>query len=421
MKNKKYEDARVVKKDSSDILAELFGDCYAKSPLLKNFKNYKENLQCIKDVTDRLLDCMKGYRISYRPEITDWKGKFSEKKLSDFVEKLLTIWADKQREGTYQNPATGESLAEPYIRKRKELYSCFLYLIMRCSLEKGAYTLVKGTELEERTNFAFLLEQAKMLMNAWCVMAYPEGKKNELFYGYDDIFGLHLYAPVMGLYKGYDVGFDRISRLLPMERPAFLTDEGNLKQNALKAIYCGRVPESLTEQKKTDEENAFEEELKNEDGYDVTEDEKGFDNESDYMAEDIEENDEYFEYDYEFDDGLADFTSISGWSTEEEYDYKASRVQEQLDREILVNDFECQVEYIKKCERFVKLFRQAEAEVLHDFCEDLEEIVTLYLIERGISPMMDTDKVMNVYGIIYDNALQQAESYERRKIWKTIR
>lgn len=90
MKNKKYEDARLVKKDSSDILAELFGDCYVKSPLLKNFKNYEENLKCIQDVTDRLLDCMKGYGISYKPEITDRKGKFSEKKLSDFVEKLWT-------------------------------------------------------------------------------------------------------------------------------------------------------------------------------------------------------------------------------------------------------------------------------------------------------------------------------------------
>lgn len=417
MKNRKYEDARLMKKDSSDILAELLGNGYAKSPLLKNFENYKENLQCIKDVTDRLLDCMKGYGISYKPEITDWKGKFSEEKLSDFVEKLLTIWADKQREGTYQNPATGESLAESYIQKRKELYSCFLYLIMRCSLEKGAYTLVKGTELEERTNFAFLLEQAKMLMNAWCVMAYPEGKKNELFYGYDDMFGLHLYAPVMGLYKGYDVGFDRIISPQPMERPAFLTDEGNLKRNALKAIYCGRVPEQLTEQKKADEENAFEEELKDEDGYYVAEDENGFDNEGDYMVEDIEENEEYFEFDEE----LADFTSISGWSTEEEYDYKASRVQEQLDREFFVDNFACSVEYIKKCERFVKLFRQAEAEVLHGFCEDLEEIVTLYLIEKGLSPMKDADKVMNVYGIIYDNVLPQAGSYERRKIWKAMR
>ncbi len=420
MKNRKYEDARLVKKDLSDILAELFENSYVKSPLLKNFENYEENLKCIQDVTDRLLDCMKGYGISYKPEITDRKGKFSEKKLSDFVEKLLDIWADKQREGAYQDPATGESLAEPYIRKHKELYSCFLYLIMRCSLEKGAYALVKGTELEERTDFAFLLEQAKMLMNAWCVMAYPEGKKNELYYGYDDIFGLHLYAPIMGLYEGYDVGFDR-RHLLPIERLAFLTDEGNLKQSTLKAIYHGRVLEQPTELETADKKDAFKGELKDEDGYDVTGNENGFDNESDCMAEGIEEDDECFDYDYGFDDGLADFTSISGWSTEEEYDYKASKIQEQLDREYFVNHFECPNEYAGKCERFVKLFQQAEADVLHDFCKDLEEIVTLYLVSQGIAPLMNKDKTLDVYGNIYDNALQRAKDYERRNKWKAMR
>ena len=221
--------------DSETNIIKNF-ETYEKSLLWKKAENYQKNLLCIQDIADRLLGYMKGHQTSFRPKITDENGKFSQEKLSGFVEGLLSRWAAKQREGTFTDPSTEESIAEPYIRVRQELYVSYLYVVMRCCLCKGDYALVTGREMEVRTDFAFLLEQAKRLWQNWCVMEIPEGgKRNELFWGYDDQFGLHLYRVLSCPEAGYNNGLDLVGRL-PVDRPAFLTDEGNVKLNRFKSI-----------------------------------------------------------------------------------------------------------------------------------------------------------------------------------------
>ncbi len=82
---------------------------------------------------------MKGHGVSFRSEITDENGAFSQEKLCSLVGEILSLWAEKQREGTFTDPKTGESLSEPWIQDRRELYGSYLYLVMRCSLNKGDY------------------------------------------------------------------------------------------------------------------------------------------------------------------------------------------------------------------------------------------------------------------------------------------
>ena len=250
--------------DSETNLVKKF-EKYEKSLLWKKSENYQKNLLCIQDIADRLLGYMKGHQASFKPEITDENGKFSQEKLSGFVEELLSRWAAKQREGTFTDPSTGESIVEPYIRVRQELYGSYLYVVMRCCLCKGDYALVTGREMEVRTDFAFLLEQAKRLWRSWCVMEKPdEGKKNELFWGYDDQFGLHLYRVLSCPKAGYNNGLDLVGRL-PVDCPTFLTDEGNVKRNQFKSIYLGRRPWSLA---KKAEEDIAGDSLEGEDSYD---------------------------------------------------------------------------------------------------------------------------------------------------------
>ena len=80
-------------------------------------EDYRKNLVCMEEVTDRLLGHMKGHGFSFRQEITDSKGDFSQEKLCGLVEELVERWAETLRESTDTNPGTGESLAEPYIRE----------------------------------------------------------------------------------------------------------------------------------------------------------------------------------------------------------------------------------------------------------------------------------------------------------------
>ncbi|MCI8310602.1 MAG: hypothetical protein HFI12_00005, partial [Lachnospiraceae bacterium] len=116
--------------DSETNLVKKF-EKYEKSLLWKKSENYQKNLRCIQDIADSLLGYMKGHQASFKPEITDENGKFSQEKLSGFVEELLSRWAAKQREGTFTDPSTGESIVEPYIRVRQELYGSYLYVVMR--------------------------------------------------------------------------------------------------------------------------------------------------------------------------------------------------------------------------------------------------------------------------------------------------
>ena len=195
-------------------------------------EDYRKNLACMEEVTDRLLGHMKGHGFSFRQEITDSKGDFSQEKLCGLVEELVERWVETLRESTDKNPDTGESLAEPYIRERRELYGLYLYLVMRCSLCQGAYAKAYpyGSVEKERTDFAFLLEQARRLTRRWCVMAEPDGgKRNELYEGYDEHFGFHLYKTLVDPQRITDD-----SALSPwwkrQNNLKRLTNEGNMKR-----------------------------------------------------------------------------------------------------------------------------------------------------------------------------------------------
>lgn len=411
---------------------------YEKSLLWKKFEDYQKNLLCIQDVEERLLSRMKGHGISFKPEITDSKGKFSQEKLSGFVEGLLSRWAAKQREGTFTDPSTGESMAEPYIRARQELYGCYLYLVMRCSLSQSDYDYAVGGGMKVRTDFAFLLEQARRIARGWCVMEDADGsKRNELFWGYDDQFGLHLYRILSCPAAGYDNGFDWPGRM-PVDHPAFLTDEGNVKRNMLKRIYVGRRPGSLGEKAAkamqpdsediaggsrgdgggyNDEDScvdgngfAIEDGNAVEDGYDILD---GIDVEDSY--DDADDYDDYMDDVFGQDDDWRD----EAWY-EAEYEARRQEAEKSLYLENLSQYFEHPAEYVEKCRRFVELFRQAGQDVLRGFCEDLEEIVALYLAERDIPPVMDSDKAMNVYSGIYDGPCRKAERYARGIQWKNL-
>ena len=413
--------------DSETNIIKKF-ETYEKSLLWKKSENYQKNLLCIQDIADRLLGYMKGHQASFKPEITDENGKFSQEKLSGFVEELLSRWAAKQREGTFTDPSTGESIVEPYIRVRQELYGSYLYVVMRCCLCKGDYALVTGREMEVRTDFAFLLEQAKRLWRSWCVMEKPdEGKKNELFWGYDDQFGLHLYRVLSWPGAGYNNGLDLVGRL-PVDCPTFLTDEGNVKRNQFKSIYLGRRPWSLAkkaEEGAQPEEGIAGDSREGEDGHDTedgydTEDsygeEEGYDTEDSYDEEDgYDIEDIYYEED-DYGDGM-DFPEYrdDAW-----YEAEERQAQRQVDMEYLAMSFESSGEYVRHCRRFVELFQQAGQDVLRGFCEDLEEIVALYLTERDIPPVMDTDKALDVYSGIYDGPYRQAERYSRGIRWKNL-
>lgn len=385
---------------------------YEKSLLWRKFENYQKNLRCLEDVAGRLLSHMKGQGVSFKPEITDEKGKFSQEKLLAFVDELLSRWAVKQREGTFTDSSTGESLAEPYIRARQELYGCYLYLVMRCSLNKKDYALMTSSEMKVRTDFAFLLEQAKGISQSWCVMEETDGsKKNELFWGYDGEFGLHLYRVLSCPAAGIDNGFDLPGKL-PVDYPEFLTDEGNVKRNQLKSIYVGCRPASLDKKaEETEEEVQPDEEDMAGNG---VADEDGGDSEDSYDANGYDDEEDY-------DDIWGQWENYDDVYYEDEYDEaEERRVQKMVDIEYLVNYFEYPEEYVRKCKRFVELFRQAGHDVLRGFCEDLEEIVALYLAERDIPPVMDTDKALNVYSGIYDGPCRQAERYTRGMQWKNL-
>ena len=75
-------------------------------------EDYRKNLACMEEVTDRLLGHMKGHGFSFRQEITDSKGDFSQEKLCGLVEELVERWVETLRESTDKDPSTGESLAE---------------------------------------------------------------------------------------------------------------------------------------------------------------------------------------------------------------------------------------------------------------------------------------------------------------------
>lgn len=425
-------------------------------------EDYRKNLACMQEVTDRLLGHMKGHGYSFRQEITDGRGSFSQEKLCSLVKELVGHWAETLRENTDRDPDTGESLAEPYIRERRELYGLYLYLVMRCSLCEGAYAKAYpyGPVSRERTDFAFLLEQARHLSRSWCVMAEPDGsKKNELYEGFDVHFGFHFYKTLAD-----PQGTTADSTLspqwnLPRDHLAFLTNEGSMKRLYIKhsasSFRGGKAAETaLTAEADLDKEVGLNEEAaagrgivcaegaapvkaavraedaaqagdsRSEDemadtegcsgtdsasGCDSHEDSDDYEDDYDYDAyEDYDDDDPYPFPDFE---SKAEFEAarMDQWAEEyERADYLAA----------LARTFACQDAYFEACGRFAALFGKARPEVLRGFYQELEDIVNLYLAERNLSPLTDTDKTLDVYSSVYDGPCRQADSYERRLQWE---
>lgn len=422
-------------------------------------EDYRKNLACMEEVTDRLLGHMKGHGFSFRQEITDSKGDFSQEKLCGLVEELVERWVETLRESTDKDPSTGESLAEPYIRERRELYGLYLYLVMRCSLCEGAYAKAYpyGSVEKERTDFAFLLEQARRLTRRWCVMAEPDGgKRNELYEGYDEHFGFHLYKTLVDPQRITDD-----SALSPwwkrQNNLKRLTNEGNMKRIYIrhhsrafqgskgKEIAPGKetapdeetapdnaaAPANATvraeetaqlkacrdeaETDSTDSNSSYEDGSDGGDGYEDDDAYEDFDDYDDYDA--------YGDYDAYEDDNdpypFPDFetkaefeaAATEQWAQEyERADYLAS----------LALSFACKAEYLEACRRFTASFEKARPDVLRDFYQELERIVGLYLAERNLSPLADTDKTLDVYSRVSDGPCRQAGNYERRLQWENL-
>lgn len=419
-------------------------------------EDYRKNLACMEEVTDRLLGHMKGHGFSFRQEITDSKGDFSQEKLCGLVEELVERWVETLRESTDKDPSTGESLAEPYIRERRELYGLYLYLVMRCSLCEGAYAKAYpyGSVEKERTDFAFLLEQARRLTRRWCVMAEPDGgKRNELYEGYDEHFGFHLYKTLVDPQRITDD-----SALSPwwkrQNNLKRLTNEGNMKRIYIrhhsrafqgskgKEIAPGKetapdeetapdnaaAPANATvraeetaqlkachDEAETDSNSSYEDGCDGDDGYEDDDAYEDFDDYDDYDA--------YGDYDAYEDDNdpypFPDFetkaefeaAATEQWAQEyERADYLAS----------LALSFACKAEYLEACRRFTASFEKARPDVLRDFYQELERIVGLYLAERNLSPLADTDKTLDVYSRVSDGPCRQAGNYERRLQWENL-
>ena len=422
-------------------------------------EDYRKNLACMEEVTDRLLGHMKGHGFSFRQEITDSKGDFSQEKLCGLVEELVERWVETLRESTDKDPSTGESLAEPYIRERRELYGLYLYLVMRCSLCEGAYAKAYpyGSVEKERTDFAFLLEQARRLTRRWCVMAEPDGgKRNELYEGYDEHFGFHLYKTLVDPQRITDDSALSTwwKRQNNLKR---LTNEGNMKRIYIrhhsgafqrsrgKEIAPGKetatgketAPDKAAAQARatvraeetaqlkacrdeaetdsTDSNSSYEDGCDGGDGYEDDDAYEDFDDYDDYDA--------YGDYDaYEDDNApypFPDFetkaeseaATTEQWAKEyERADYLAS----------LALSFACKAEYLEACRRFTASFEKARPDVLRDFYQELERIVGLYLAERNLSPLADTDKTLDVYSRVSDGPCRQAGNYERRLQWENL-
>lgn len=419
-------------------------------------EDYRKNLACMEEVTDRLLGHMKGHGFSFRQEITDSKGDFSQEKLCGLVEELVERWVETLRESTDKDPSTGESLAEPYIRERRELYGLYLYLVMRCSLCEGAYAKAYpyGSVEKERTDFAFLLEQARRLTRRWCVMAEPDGgKRNELYEGYDEHFGFHLYKTLVDPQRITDD-----SALSPwwkrQNNLKRLTNEGNMKRIYIrhhsrafqgsrgKEIAPGKetapdeetapdkaaAPANATvraeetaqlkacrdeaETDSTDSNSSYEDGSDGGDGYEDDDAYEDFDDYDDYDAYDAyeDDNDPYPFPDFET---KAEFEAAATEQWAQEYeraDYLAS----------LALSFACKAEYLEACRRFTASFEKARPDVLRDFYQELERIVGLYLAERNLSPLADTDKTLDVYSRVSDGPCRQAGNYERRLQWENL-
>ena len=388
----------------------------------EKYENYQKNLRCIQEAADELLSHMKGHDWSFRQSITDDRGQFSQEKLRALVEELLSLWTEQVRAGTATDPSTGESVADSYLRDRRELYGLYLYLVMRCTLEKGAFSDARnGVEMNERTDFAFLLEQARQLSQAWCVMAAPDGtRRNELYWGFDAYFGFHLYYPLNdpGVLSG-DVCTGNDWSLTPDWRRACdndsqLTNEGHQKRLHLKHSGFRRKKAKLPEEER--ETELPEEEREAEPPEEETEDLTPLDEENGPVE------DGSWESELEEDDWYSPFPDAQSYYEfqEADWDRRSDEFGRAWKLTTLAMNFQGAEEYCSACRRFAELFQNAKPEVLRDFYMELEEIADLYLSQREIAPLADTDKMLDVYSRVCNGPGRQARRYGRGIQWKDL-
>ncbi len=366
----------------------------------------QKNLERLQEAADELLRHMKGHDYSFQRDVTDKKGAYSPEKLHGLVEEMLSLWEAKLR----AEPFAAKRRVNAHLRTRRELYGLYLYLVMRCGLCRGGYYYARGGSLKERTDFAFLLEQAKWFIRGWCITNGPDGaRQNDLRWGYDEHFGFHLYLPIEdcrrrhGFTDLYVGNLDDELALTPQwkmagNRPELLADKPEETEQ----------PEAADETEKMEQPEAAEP-LDGADG--PEEDGALFEDDGDYDYDLLDDA-------YDPLDELDEETRALFWEGEVERNEElGSRSWDLL---LLVQSFEDLDEYCAACERFVELFREAGTEIPRDFCRELEEIVNLYLFQRGIAPLADTDKALEVYGGLCDGPLRQARRYGRGLQWNGL-
>ena len=219
-------------------------------------------------------------------------------------------------------------------------------------------------------------------------MAGSDGtRRNEPYEGFDAYFGFHLYHALADPEnKSLDSALTPLWRApaQPMQTDASLTNEGNMKR-----IY----------QKKSRPPWPCEEAAEGEP--------------EEELAEEPEEGDEEDDWNL-VEQPLGVESMTFDWDEQWEEDNRAAWM------ESLAACFDGREEYIEACERFAALYRRAPPEVLRGFYEELEEIVNLYLLRRGLAPLADTDQTLDVNRRVYDGPCRQAQRYARGTQWESL-
>lgn len=393
---------------------------------------YEKNLQCLQEAADELMRRMKGYDYSFRREITDKKGEFCPEKLHGLVKEMLTLWEEK----LCAEPFIKKGWVKSYLRTRRELYGLYLYLVMRCSLYRNGYFCAQGSERKERTDFSFLLEQAKWFSRSWCITDGPDGnRRNEPRNGYDSHFGFHFYSPINHYLTFQELDVRNLDDDWAMTPPYQRaenrlysrtgrweeTDEPEEEGGPEEAGQPQEPDEpEKAEQPEADESEKAEEPQETE----QPEEEDGPDMDGEEFYNDGNDDDVYDLYDLEEDEFLSpldmmDEEDRAAW-WEAEYEYQGKLEERNWELLQILLKFEGMDEYCSACRRFEELFKGAETDILRDFCQELEEIVNLYLSQRQIAPLADTEKAVDVYGRVCEGPLRQARIYGRGLQWKDL-
>ena len=360
----------------------------------EEMESFQKNYWCLREVTERVIESMKGYGWSFRREITGRGGGIDRAKLGALVREIVSGW---------EEDLSGVMGGEEYISPRREILGLYLYLTLRCSVCTGAYGLACGYEEQERTDFSYILEKARGFCRGLCVVDRPgEGNRVEPLRGYDGQFGFHLYHT---LTDPEDQRSD--SMLTPWWRaaertPGEITEGGNLRLVDLRLAPAAAAPEVRDEADgELPEEELPEEDLPEED---LPEEELP---EDDGWEEDIDR--EYGEF------GFPDEWSLPG---------AAERMAEEFERSSklaeIISRFDGRDEYIAACERFTALLTGASPEVARGLYGDLERAVDIFLIRRGLTVLTDTDKVLDVYSRVFEDPLRQAKRCARAIQWRSI-